>query len=139
METEKPMKQKMVQTFTFILMVGLIVSCSTSRTQSSSRSTAPSDRGAAPSRPADSTLTAKVKAKLLSDDMLNALKIDVDTQNGTVYLSGVVDTADQKRKAIQIAKNTEGVERVEDNLKIGRFEGSSLPTSKQVRFLEDIG
>ena len=132
------MKQKMAQTFVFMLMVGLIVGCSTSRTQST-RSSAPSDRGAASSRPADSTLTAKVKAKLLSDDLLNALKIDVDTQDGTVYLSGVVDTADQKRKAVQIAKNTEGVQRVEDNLKVGRFEGSSLPTSKQVRFLEDIG
>lgn len=133
------MKQKMAQTLVFLLMVGLIVSCSTSRTQSGSRSSAPSDRGAASSRPADSTLTAKVKAKLLSDDVLNALKIDVDTQNGTVYLSGVVDTPDQKRKAVQIAKNTEGVQKVEDNLKVGRFEGSSLPTSKQVRFLEDIG
>ncbi len=132
------MKQKMAQTFIFILMAGLIVSCSTSRAQNS-RSSAPSDRGASASRPADSTLTAKVKAKLLSDDMLNALKIDVDTQDGTVFLSGVVDTADQKRKAVQIAKNTEGVQRVEDNLKVGRFEGSSLPSSKQVRFLEDIG
>lgn len=132
------MKQKLVQLCGFALMVGLIVSCSTSRTQTGSAN-APSDRGASTSRPADSTLTAKVKAKLLSDDMLNAMKIDVDTENGTVFLSGVVDTPEQKKKAVQIAKNTEGVQRVEDNLKIGRFEGSSLPTSKQVRFLEDIG
>lgn len=132
------MKQRLAQACLFILMIGFITSCSTSRAQSE-RSSETADRGASTSRPADSTVTAKVKAKLLSDDMLNALKIDVDTQNGTVFLSGVVDTAEQKKKAVHIAKNTEGVRRVEDNLKVGRFEGSSLPTSKQVRFLEDIG
>jgi osmotically-inducible protein OsmY len=139
MKHGETMKQKSFQTL-FILMLGLMVSCSSTSRTHNTRASAPGDRGAATSQPADSTLTAKVKAKLLSDDMLNALKIDVDTQGGTVFLSGVVDTPEQKRKAVQIAKNTEGVQKVEDNLKVGRFEGSSMkPTSKQVRFLEDIG
>ena len=134
------MKQKMAQLGIFVLSVVFMIGCSSTSRTHSTRSDTPSDRGAGASRPADATLTAKVKAKLLSDDMLNALKIDVDTQSGTVFLSGVVDTPEQKRKAVQIAKNTEGVQKVEDNLKVGRFEGSSTkPTSKQVRFLEDIG
>lgn len=135
------MKRTGIQIILFVL-IGLAVGCSTTRNQGENATSGDRGGAAEPSPVDDATLTTKVKAKLLSDDLLNAIKIDVDTQNGTVFLSGVVDTPEQKRKAVQIAKNTEGVRKVEDNLKVGRFEGTSGKpgSSRQViLMLEDIG
>lgn len=135
------MRETLGKTLILVLLVGVMAGCASWR-DGHSRSQ-PTDRGAGtPSRTDDAALTAKVKAKLLSDDALNAMKIDVDTQSGVVFLSGVVDTADQKRKAVDLAKNTEGVRKVEDNLKVGRFEGSSFKQKGKalpVLLLEDLG
>ncbi|MBI3804462.1 MAG: BON domain-containing protein [Nitrospirae bacterium] len=135
------MNKTLSKTLVLVLLIGVMAGCASWRDNHSQNT--PTDRGAStPSRSDDAALTAKVKAKLLSDDALNAMKIDVDTQSGVVFLSGVVDTADQKQKAIGIAKNTEGVRRVEDNLKVGKFEGSSSRKPGKalpVHFLEDVG
>ena len=47
----------------------------------------------------DSTITGYVKAKLVADGTTNLTRIDVDTNRATVYLSGVVDTAEQRARA----------------------------------------
>ena len=136
------MKQRLMKIFILVLALGMIGSCSTSR-QDRRSAEGPTDRGGVSTSPTapDAALTSKVKAKLLSDDMLSAMKIDVDSEDGVVYLSGVVDSADQKRKAVELAQNTEGVRRVEDNLKVGQFEGSSIKKKVPNRAIsvEDIG
>lgn len=135
------MKERLTKIMIFILFMGAITGCASWRGGHENQGT--TDRGAGTAtRTDDAALTAKVKAKLLSDDALNGMKIDVDTQSGVVFLSGVVDTADQKRKAVDLAKNTEGVRKVEDNLKVGRIEGSSLKRRGEtlhVILLEDLG
>jgi|GEM_PF-850097 len=137
------MKQILSKMLIFIFLTGVVTGCASWRSHHDNGG-ASTDRGAGTTtRTDDAALTAKVKAKLLSDDVLNGMKIDVDTQNGVVFLSGVVDTADQKRKAVSLAKNTEGVKKVEDNLKVGRFEGSSFKqrpgSTLHVLLLEDLG
>jgi hyperosmotically inducible periplasmic protein len=64
----------------------------------------------------DATITMKVKAKLLEDPLVKGLKIDVDTRDGVVYLTGTVRSDAERTQAIQIARTTEGVKNVEANL-----------------------
>ncbi len=69
--------------------------------------------------PSDTTITQAVKEKLLLQPETSAEKIDVDTHQGVVTLSGQVKTPEEKEKVIQIARATEGVQRVEDHLSVG--------------------
>lgn len=65
----------------------------------------------------DTTITAKVKYELLTDaDINSSLFISVITNDGTVTLSGNVDTATQKEKAIQVTSRVNGVKFVNDKL-----------------------
>ena len=51
----------------------------------------------------DATITASVKSKLVGEKASNLTRVDVDTNNGTVYLNGTVESAEQKAKAEQLA------------------------------------
>jgi hyperosmotically inducible periplasmic protein len=66
----------------------------------------------------DATITAKVKEKLAVEKVSTLTKIDVDTNKGTVYLTGNVETEDLKTKAGKIAWQVAGVREVVNNLKI---------------------
>jgi len=63
----------------------------------------------------DATITAKVKSKLVAEKAANLTRIDVDTNNGTVYLNGVVETDEQKTRAHQLAHEVAGVKSVVNN------------------------
>ena len=67
----------------------------------------------------DATLTMNVKSKLLSDDLVKGLKIDVDTRDGVVYLTGNVGSEAEKDQAVKLARETEGVRDVQANLVVG--------------------
>jgi hyperosmotically inducible protein len=64
----------------------------------------------------DSGITMSVKTKLLEDDLVKGLAIDVDTREGIVYLTGKVRSDVEKERAIQLAKDTNGVKDVQANL-----------------------
>ena len=66
----------------------------------------------------DSTITASVKAKLVGDKAANLTRIEVDTTNQVVTLNGVVESADQKAKAEQLARQVGGVKSVKNNLQV---------------------
>ncbi|HEY1267208.1 MAG TPA: BON domain-containing protein [Candidatus Binatia bacterium] len=68
----------------------------------------------------DATLTARVKTKLVSDKAANLTRIDVDTNNGIVYLNGSVQTTQQKAKAEDLARSTDGVKKVVNNLQVSQ-------------------
>ena len=65
---------------------------------------------------ADATITSDIKARLLADADLNGQKIDVNTHDRVVTLSGAVATLEQKSKAVELAGKADNVVRVEDNL-----------------------
>jgi hyperosmotically inducible periplasmic protein len=67
---------------------------------------------------ADASLTTKIKAKMALDDTIEALDIDIDTNGSTVTLSGTVDTAAQRTRAVQLARETDGVTSVIDHLRV---------------------
>ena len=66
----------------------------------------------------DAGITMKVKAKLLDDPAVKGLKIDVDTREGVVYLTGSVTNAQMRDQAIRLARETEGVRDVQANLEV---------------------
>jgi hyperosmotically inducible protein len=68
----------------------------------------------------DSTITASVKSKLVADKAANLTRVDVDTNSGTVYLNGTVETPEQKTRAEQLAWQASGVKNVVNNLQIQR-------------------
>jgi hyperosmotically inducible protein len=68
----------------------------------------------------DAAITAAVKAKLLADPKVGGLKIDVDTRNGVVYLTGDhMKSQAEIDMAIKLAKETSGVKSVENKMVIG--------------------
>ena len=66
----------------------------------------------------DGALTAKIKAKMALDDTVKALDINVDTRDGAVTLRGKVRSAAERDRALQLARETNGVRRVIDQLTI---------------------
>ncbi len=64
----------------------------------------------------DATITAKVKSKLLWNRNTHGLDIDVSTEDGVVTLHGKVGSDVQGDLAVQLARNTTGVERVKREL-----------------------
>ena len=83
------------------------------------------DRTAAAGRSAgravdDGWIKSKIYAQYLADwnTVLNDSDIDVDVNNNMVTLNGTVKSAEAKAKAVSIAKATDGVKGVKDNLRV---------------------
>ena len=66
----------------------------------------------------DSTITATVKSKLVGEKAANLTRVDVDTTKQVVSLNGIVESADQKQRAEQLAMQVKGVKRVQNNLQV---------------------
>jgi hyperosmotically inducible protein len=66
----------------------------------------------------DAGITASVKSKLVADKAVNLTRVDVDTNNGTVYLNGTVESPEQKSRAEQLAWQANGVRSVVNNLQV---------------------
>ena len=67
----------------------------------------------------DSVITTKVKTKLAAKHMSTLTRIKVDTdENGVVWLSGRAPTQDAVDLATMIAKSTEGVTSVHNDVAI---------------------
>jgi osmotically-inducible protein OsmY len=71
----------------------------------------------------DGVLTAKVKAKLIEDPVTKAHQINVETFKGTVQLSGFVESNQARTRALQLARDTDGVKQVKDALEIRKSTG----------------
>lgn len=69
-------------------------------------------------QPSDSALLAKVKTRLLANINLPGTRIEIDTQQGHVTLSGEVDHRDQQELAYYTTLNTQGVRSVESTLNV---------------------
>jgi hyperosmotically inducible periplasmic protein len=66
----------------------------------------------------DATITTKVKAALVKDEVVKAMQVDVTTFKGVVQLSGFVDTAAQKERAAQVAAGIPNVREVQNNIAV---------------------
>jgi len=68
----------------------------------------------------DAGITMAVKGKLLDDPDVKGLRIDVDTREGVVYLTGSVRSAAEKDKATSLARDTKNVRDVVANLTVDK-------------------
>ena len=71
----------------------------------------------------DSVVTAKVKARLVDDEVTKAYQINVETFKGTVQLSGSVDSEEARLRAGELAKNVGGVKDVKNSLQVRKSDG----------------
>ena len=65
-------------------------------------------------------ITAKIKAKMALDDHVKAANIDIDTAGSVVTLSGHVGSDEERKRAVQLARETDGVTSVVDHLAVTR-------------------
>lgn len=66
----------------------------------------------------EGSLTAKIKAKMVLDDLVRARTINVTTTGTTVTLSGTVVSEKERARAVALASETEGVTKVVDQLSV---------------------
>ncbi len=69
----------------------------------------------------DSTITAKIKAKFLGNDILKVANVHVETNKGVVKLFGELPSINDINQAIEIAENTDGVKEVISKIEITGF------------------
>ena len=66
----------------------------------------------------EAALTSKIKAKMMLDDNIRSRAIDVTTNDAIVTLSGSVRSVDEHDRAVRLARETAGVTRVVDRLRV---------------------
>ena len=64
----------------------------------------------------EAALTAKIKAKMALDDSVKARAINVTTHGTTVTLSGTVESDTERTRALTLARETDRVTKVVDDL-----------------------
>jgi hyperosmotically inducible protein len=67
----------------------------------------------------DASITSKIKAKLALDSDINPFNVDVTTNQGVVTLQGRVKTEEARETAERYARETDGVQRVVNLVKVG--------------------
>jgi osmotically-inducible protein OsmY len=110
------MFNSLVLLFFAILIAGL-PSCSTitgqetgARTLTEETNTADTDENG------DSAITARVKEAIYREPSLKDEEIGVETDQGTVRLTGAVSSILVMKKAIEVARSVEGVKEVKDEM-----------------------
>jgi hyperosmotically inducible protein len=66
----------------------------------------------------DSYITGAVKTQLASDKAISLTRVEVETNNGVVYLTGQVETAEQRSRVGSLASQVKGVKRVVNNVQV---------------------
>jgi osmotically-inducible protein OsmY len=106
-ERRHPMKSYhiFIRSFVAVLLIAALVACASTPKQESTGEFVD-----------DSTITTKVKADLLADNILKGFEVSVETYKGIVELSGFVDTQVTKDRAGSIARKVAGVKQVKNNI-----------------------
>ena len=69
----------------------------------------------------DAGITNVLNESLEANDKVLARQVDVQTREGVVYLTGVVETDEARREAGRVAWRTEGVKGLVNNLTVGEM------------------
>jgi hyperosmotically inducible periplasmic protein len=64
----------------------------------------------------DATIATRVKARFAEDSQVSAMRIQVETLNGTVQLAGFATSQAEKDRAGQLARATPDVKEVRNNI-----------------------
>jgi len=91
----------------------------------------------------DNAITSRIRAKLANDPTLHLFRINVDTRQGVVTLSGMLPTEERKRRAADLAAAVVGVRQVENLLQVGqtrrvdRFEDAVIASKITSRLIQN--
>ena len=85
----------------------------------------------------DESIRIRVNSALHDNADYKFNGVNVAVFKGTVQLSGFVDTSDQKSKAVEIAKQVEGVKDVADSITVKEQNGSGKGASVDDKALTD--
>ena len=80
-------------------------------------------------RATDVALFRAVQSALLEDDPLSQSAIAVDARKGVVTLTGLVKSAGLRDRAVQLAAETAGVDRVVSRIDVESGEGAGTPAA----------
>ena len=86
---------------------------------------------------ADAAITAAVKTKLLADTKVGGLKIDVDTKDNVVTLTGPVHSVAERTEAVRLARTTTGVKRVVSKLVVEKTVATTGRTDQVKEEIKD--
>lgn len=64
----------------------------------------------------DKTISARVKARMASDPNVGAMRLNVDTLNGVVQLSGFATSEAERARAVQLAREVPDVKDVRNSI-----------------------
>jgi hyperosmotically inducible protein len=93
----------------------------------------------------DAAVTTRVKNALGADPLVKARKIDVDTLEGIVILTGVVETEEEAERAVEIAQGIAGVKEVKNNLQLGKktwgqaFDDKVIGSKVKAKLIKEPG
>jgi len=91
--------------FVLLMLIAAFAACTSTRTHESAGEYVD-----------DSVITTKVKSLLAADDLLKAFQIGVETYQGTLQLSGFVNSQQAVDKAGEIVRSVKGVKSIKNNL-----------------------
>src|SRR5262245_11418776 len=66
----------------------------------------------------DASISAAVQANLTADRSANFAQVSVDSDRGVVHLTGVVASAEQRKRAEELSRQVKGVTHVDNSLRI---------------------
>jgi hyperosmotically inducible periplasmic protein len=117
--------------------------------QNASKSPAPSESVAtsgaanavntAAARLDDGRITTMIQAKFFLDATVKGRRIDVDTTSGVVTLRGDVASDAERSQALRLARETDGVQRVEDMLAVNASLDRSGDSGTDNRATQSLG
>lgn len=78
----------------------------------------------------DTYTTAKIKGLLIRKDLFDkdipSWSINIETKNGTVYLSGEVRSEQEKNQVLDVVKSVDGIKGVDDQLKVAAADNGGV-------------
>ena len=66
----------------------------------------------------DASITSAIKMKFANDELVSASKINVDTKDGYVTLTGTVASEAEATRALELGRSVDGVKSVHSNLTV---------------------
>ena len=94
-----------IYSLVLLMIISTFAACASTRTQESTGEYVD-----------DSVITTKVKSLLAEDDFLKSFQISVETYQGTVQLSGFVNSQKAVDKAVELARSVKGVKSIKNSL-----------------------
>jgi hyperosmotically inducible periplasmic protein len=114
----------------FLLFAGIASSSTGHYKQDAARE--PENRTTNEKQLDDATITAAIKGKLETDEIVRQSAITVDSSNGFVTLNGIVESQAEIDRAVELAKGVDGVRQVSSNLKIDISTPPNNSTTKKL-------